>query len=25
VSGTGFFDYNNQRFYRIRAYRPLMP
>jgi hypothetical protein len=25
VSATGFFDYNNQRFYRIRAYRPLMP
>jgi hypothetical protein len=25
VSGTGFFDYNAQRFYRIRAYRPLMP
>ena len=25
VSATGFFDANPQRFYRIRAYRPLMP
>ena len=25
VGATGFFDANNQEFYRIRAYRPLMP
>jgi hypothetical protein len=25
VSATGFFDADPQRFYRIRAYRPLMP
>jgi hypothetical protein len=25
VSGTGYYDYNALRFYRIRAYRPLMP
>jgi hypothetical protein len=25
VGATGFYDTNNQEFYRIRAYRPLMP
>jgi hypothetical protein len=25
VSSTGFYDSNDQRFYRIRAYRPLQP